>query len=218
MKIKNTCIRLATVALVLAGSLPLTAVADKVIEMDLRFAGSFVPSGIIHGDLSMDAEFGDTTSSVLIHVQAKGRPGRAEIRGFGGSAADDVVTFIPPTNMPATCLGSESFGGFLSIEAMEDPLVFTFIKDLSLLFANGSGQICVDFATRNSVFRFDIMFTGGTGRFDGASGYAVIEGEAAPVSNDGSFVGETGTIVGWINVLDDNDDDSDSDSDSDSDD
>ena len=207
MKIKNTCIRLATVALVLAGSLPLTAVADKVIEMDLRFAGSFVTSGITHGDLSTPLDPTDTTSSVLIHVLAKGSPGRAEIRGFGGSAADDKVTF------PATCLGSESVGGFLSIEAMEDPLVFTFIKDLSLLFANGSGQICFDFATRNSVFRFDIMFTGGTGRFEGASGYAVIEGEAAPVSNDGSFVGETGTIVGWINVPDDNDDDSDSDSD-----
>ncbi len=214
MKIKNTCIRLATVALVLAGSLPLTAVADKVIEMDLRFAGSFVTSGITHGDLSTPLDPTDTTSSVLIHVLAKGSPGRAEIRGFGGSAANDIVTLIFPMDMmPATCLGSESDDGFVSIEALEDPLVFTFIEDLSLLFANGGGQICVDFTTGNSVFRFDIMFTGGSGRFEGASGYAVIEGEAAPVSNDGSFVGETGTIVGWINVPDDNDDDSDSDSD-----
>ena len=43
---------------------------------------------------------------------------------------------------------------------------------------------------------------------------AVIVGEAENVSNDGSFLGETGTIVGWIHVPDD---DSDSDSDSDSD-
>ncbi len=194
MKIKNTSVRLATVVLVLAGGLPLAAVADKMVEMDMRFAGSFVASGIKHLDLSTPFIPDDTTTSVLIHAQAKGRPGRAEIRGFGGRG-DTAVLIFPP----GMCLGSSSDGGFVDIEAMEDPLVFTF-KDLSLLFANGNGQICVDLMTGNAVFRFDITFTGGRGKFEGATGQAVIEGEAAPVSNDGSFVGETGTIVGWINV------------------
>ena len=49
MKIKNTSVRLATVVLVLAGGLPLTAAADKMVEMDLRFAGSFA-TGIMHVD------------------------------------------------------------------------------------------------------------------------------------------------------------------------
>ena len=207
MTMKNTSIRLATVVLVLAGGLPITAAADKVVEMDLRIAGSFVASGILHLDVTTTMDPVDTTTSVLIHAQAKGKPGRAEIRGFGGRG--DTAAMIS-----GPCLGASSDVGFLRIDAMEDPLVFNFLKDLSLLFADGSGQICLDLMTGNSVFRFDIFFTGGRGRFEGATGNAVIEGESTPVSSDGSFVAETGTIVGWIIVPDDNDD-SDSDSDSD---
>ncbi len=206
MTMKNTSIRLATVVLVLAGGLPITAAADKVVEMDLRIAGSFVASGILHLDVTTTMDPVDTTTSVLIHAQAKGKPGRAEIRGFGGRG--DTAAFTP-----GPCLGASSDDGFINVDAMEDPLVFNFLEDLSLLFANGSGQICLDLMTGNAVFRFDIFFTGGRGRFEGATGTAVIEGEATPVSSDGSFVAETGTIVGWIIVPDDNDGDSDSDSD-----
>ncbi len=97
------------------------------------------------------------------------------------------------------CLGSP--GLFSRITAAEDPLIFTF-KDLSLLFADGSGEICVDLTspTGNSVFRFDITFTGGRGKYEGATGTAVITGEAHPVSADGTFLAETGTIVGTIIV------------------
>ncbi len=176
MKIKNTSVRLATVVLVLAGGLPLTAVADKEVKMDLCFAGAFISGAL---------------PSSLIHVTAVGSPGRAEIRGSGASgyAPIPVVTF--------DCLGSS--GLFLSIIATEDPLIFTF-QDLSLLFANGSGEICVDLISGLSEFEFNIMFIGGRGRFEGATGQAVIRGEAERVSNDGSFQGETGTIVGWINL------------------
>ena len=183
MKIKNTSVGLAFVVLVLAGGLPLTAVADKVVEMDLRFAGAFISNSL---------------PSPLIHVQAKGKPGKAVIRGYG--AGGDIVS--PPID---ECLGSS--GSFIRVTAMEDPLIFTF-RDLSLLFADGSGEICVDLTspTFDSVFRFDITFTGGRGDFEGATGTAVITGEAHPVSVDGSFLAETGKIVGWINVPDDNDD------------
>jgi len=204
MKIKNTFIGIATVVLVLAGGLPLTAAADKVIEMDLRFAGNFVASGIKHLDLSTPTVPDDTTASPLIHVQAKGKPGRAVIRGFGGGG--DAVPV-----MSSNCLGTP--GVFLSITADEDPLIFTF-KDLSMLFADGSGQICIDLITGLSTFEFNIMFIGGRGDFESATGQAVITGEAEPVSADGSFLAETGTIVGWIVVPDDDDDDDD-DSDSD---
>ena len=186
MKIKNTFIRLAAVVLVLAGGLPLTAVADKTVNMNLRFAGNFA-SGILH----VNPITGEIVPSALIHVTAVGSPGRAEIRGSGasGDAPIPVVTF--------DCLGSS--GLFLSIIATEDPLIFTF-QDLSLLFANGSGEICVDLISGLSEFEFNIMFIGGRGRFEGATGQAVIRGEAERVSNDGSFQGETGTIVGWINL------------------
>ncbi len=197
MKIKNTFIRLATVVFVLAGGLPLTAVADKVVDVDMRFAGAFVGSGIKHLDLSTMDPF-DTTTSALIHVQAKGKPGRAEIRGFGGGG--DAM----PVFTPGDCLGSSSVAGFVRILPEEDPLLFTF-KDLSLLFADGTGEICIDLLTGFSEFEFNITFMGGRGRFEGATGTAVIRGEAAPVSADGSFQAETGTTVGWIILPDDDD-------------
>jgi hypothetical protein len=175
------------------------AVAGKVVEVDLEFAGGFVASGIVHLNLAtMDPI--DTTTSPLIHVQAKGSPGRAVIRGFGAGGEDmfDVPIF--------NCLGVS--GVFARLTAAEDPLLFTF-EDLSLLFANGDGVICLDISGPppfSAVFEFDIMFTGGTGDFEGATGTALIRGEAVPVSNDGSFLAETGTIVGTIFLPDDDDD------------
>ncbi|MCZ6894428.1 MAG: hypothetical protein O7H40_10340, partial [Gammaproteobacteria bacterium] len=156
---------------------PQTAVA-KDVEMDLRFAGAFISESL---------------PSALIHVQAKGSPGKAVIRGYGASGAAD-----PDPVMVSDCL-SGTEGVFLSIIAGEDPLIFTF-QDLSLLFADGDGEICIDLTTGLSTFRFDITFIGGRGRFEGATGTAVITGEAQPVSADGSFLAETGTIVGTIIV------------------
>ena len=195
MKIKNTFVSLAFVVLVLAGGLPLSAFADKIIEVDMRFAGTF-STGILRVD-----QTGETGDSVLIHWQAKGHPGRAEIRGFGSRL--EFVGFMPD------CLGTPG----IRIDILEDPYVFTF-KDLSLLFAkNGSGQICIDVVTGEVKFVSNIMFMGGRGRFEGATGYAVIDGrEGESVSSDGTFAAGIGTIVGWVIVPNDNDDD-DSDSD-----
>ncbi len=188
MKIKNISVGIAGVILLVAIGLPRTAVAGEV-EMNLRFAGAFVASGIKHLNLSTRNPV-DTTASPLIHVQAQGSPDNAVIRGFGaGGNAIPVVVF--------NCLGST--GVFLSIIAPEDPLLFTF-DDLSLLFADGTGEICIDLTTGLSTFRFDIVFFGGRGRFAEATGAAVITGEAQPVSADGSFLAETGTIVGTIIV------------------
>ncbi len=174
MKIKNTSVSLAIVVLVLAGGLPLTAFADKTVKMDMRFAGAFISGAL---------------PSALIHTTAVGSPGRAETRGFGGTTEDGVPLF------PPDCLGIP-FG--LNINITENPLVFTF-QDLSLLFAKGgSGQVCIDLGTGETRFVINIMFDGGRGRFEGATGQAVITGEAVPVSADGTFLAETGTTVGTI--------------------
>ena len=179
MKIKNMSVGIAGVILLIAAGLPQTAVA-KDVEMNLRFAGAFISGSL---------------PSALIHVQAKGSPGKAVIRGYGASGVGD-----PDPVVVADCLsGTGTAGPFLSIILGEDPLIFTF-QDLSLLFADGNGEICVELTsgTFNAEFRFDITFNGGRGRFEGATGTAVIAGEAHPVSADGSFLAETGTIVGTI--------------------
>ncbi len=177
MKTKNISVGIAGIFLFVVAGLPQTALADKTVKMDLRFAGAFIS---------------DSLPRPLIHVEAKGKPGKAVIRGYGAGAGT-----VSPTIFE--CLGSS--GVFIRITATEDPLIFTF-KDLSLLFADGSGEICVDLTspTFNSVFRFDITFTGGRGKYEGATGTAVITGEAQPVSADGTFLAETGTIVGTIIV------------------
>ena len=179
MKTKNISVGIAGIFLFVVAGLPQTALADKTVKMDLRFAGAFISGSL---------------PSPLIHVQAKGKPGKAVIRGYGASVERDEVELGVDE-----CLGS--LGLFTRITAAEDPLIFTF-NDLSLLFADGSGEICVDLTspTFNSVFRFDITFTGGRGKYEGATGTAVITGEAQPVSADGSFLAETGTIVGTIIV------------------
>ena len=182
MKTKNISVCIAGIFLFAAAGLPQTALADKVVEMDLRFAGGFISNSL---------------PSPLIHVQAKGKPGKVVIRGYGGDPAGDIV------EAPVfECLGSP--GVFVRITVAEDPLLFTF-KDLSLLFADGTGVICVDQTspTGDVMFRFDIMFTGGRGKYEGATGTAVITGEAQPVSANGTFLAETGTIVGTIIVPDD---------------
>ena len=182
MKTKNIPVGIASIFLVAAAGLPQTALADKVVKMDLQFAGAFISNSL---------------PSPLIHVQAKGKPGKAVIRGYGGDPAGDTV------EAPVfECLGSP--GVFVRIMAAEDPLLFTF-KDLSLLFADGTGEICVDLTspTGNTVFRFDNLFPGGRGDFEGATGTAVITGEAQSVSANGTFLAETGTIVGTIIMPDD---------------
>jgi hypothetical protein len=155
---------------------------DKTVNMDLHFAGAFA-NDVLH----FNPVTGATVPSTLLHVQAKGSPGRAEIRGFGGTTGG--IVFSP-----------DCFDGApgLIISVLENPLIFTF-SDLSLLFANGSGEICLDLGgTGKVLFVIDIFFTGGRGRFEGATGDAVIEGEAEPLSSDGSFAAETGTVVGTI--------------------
>jgi hypothetical protein len=188
MKSKITSIGLATLALALASAMPSTAVADQMFEVKMRFAGAFA-TGINHAD-SMT---GNIVESSLIDVRAKGSLGSAEVRGFGGRS-------IPPVPVPVfDCLGSQ--GLFLNFEITENPLVFTF-KDLSLLFAKGgSGLVCIDLLNPGiTTFEIEIEFMGGRGRFEGATGIAVIKGRGEAVSADGSFIGETGTIEGWVSV------------------
>ena len=97
------------------------------------------------------------------------------------------------------------------IPITENPLVFRFTDDLSLLFATGAGEFCLDLLTGRGTGTVDLIFTGGRGRFEGATGEAVTVFETEPVSSEGSFSGETGRTVGVIVLPDDDDDDDDDD-------
>ena len=177
MKIKNISVGIAGAIMLVAVGMPQTALAHEEVEMDLRFAGAFISNSL---------------PSTLIHATGKGSPGKVEIRGYGGS--ETVVGFVDE------CLGSPGFQ--LTID--ENPLVFRF-DDLSLLFAKGgTGTICV--RATGTDFEINIVFMGGRGDFEGATGTAVITGEAEAVDSAGTFLAETGTVVGTIFLPDDDDD------------
>ena len=172
MKVKNISAGIAGIFLFVAAGLPQSAVAGEVV-MDLRFAGSFITNSL---------------PSSLIHATGKGSPGKVEIRGYGG--VEEVFGFDP------MCLGSPGF----RIDILENPLVFKF-QDLSLLFAkNGNGIICI--RPTGIDFEINLMFMGGRGRFEGATGTAMILGETEAINIAGTFLAETGTIVGTIIVPD----------------
>lgn len=200
MTAKSTSLGVATLMLLLGVGAPQASYAEKTIKVDMQFAGAFSNS-ILRVD-PFDP-IGPPVASALIDVKTRGSLGKGVGQGFGGRG-DTVEGPV------SKCLGAD--GLFLKVTTIEDPLVWTF-EDLSLLFATGPGVICVDLTTGKSVFEFNVMFTGGRGRFEGATGYAVIEGEAEPVSADGSLNGETGTMVGWLSLPKDFDDDDDEDSD-----
>ncbi len=160
--------------------------ADGTVDMNLRIAGTFITAVQY-----VAPSTGEATAGAFGQFKAKGSPGRADITLFG--TQDQAVGFPPDED----CCGGPAC---LLISIIENPLVFTF-DDLSLLFSNtgpGGGELCLDLFTGRSTGTIDIEFTGGTGRFEGATGEAVIVFETESVSSDGSFSGETGTIVGEI--------------------
>ena len=176
------CVAL-TALVAVAASRPSATLLSAQADMNLRFAGTFI-NPIEH----VAPTTGETTASPLIHLHAKGSPGPCEITLFSGSSV--VAPF------PSDC-GCES-GFCLPISITENPLVFTFTGDLSLLFATGAGEFCLDLDTGKGTGTVDLTFTGGTGRFEGATGEAVTVFEVQPVSIDGAFSAETGQTVGTI--------------------
>lgn len=175
MKLKNISIGAASLLLVIVAAFPQAAVAEKTVQMNLRFAGAFVTNSL---------------PSALIHATGVGSPGRVEIRGYGG--IDEFVGFV------LECLGTP--GPHIQIDIVENPLLFRF-QDLSLLFAkNGGGTICINLTDGSIRFVINIEFDGGRGRYAGATGSAVITGEAEALDSNGTFLAETGTIVGTIIV------------------
>jgi hypothetical protein len=182
--INRTILMIFSFALLVVISVPDVRANGKRIPINLKFAGTLI-ANVEH----FIPPAGPTVTSALIHVSAWGFPGgRVLIRGFGGQSG--------APNGPCS-LGDVTAG--TEIPITENPLVMTF-PDLSLLFANGDGRICVDFVTGKQEFEIHIEFTGGRGKFKDASGGAVIRGEAEPVDSRRNFNGETGSLKGVINL------------------
>lgn len=187
--IKRTFLLFIGFMLLIALASPQVQARKKEVRVNWRFAGTFI-TNIVEFDPTINFPEGDTTVTALIHGQLKGRPGRAELRSFAGRST-------PPVPSEGCFDGA---GGF-AISITENPIVITF-PNLSLLFAklatSTTGDVCLDFSTGRGEGVIPIMFTGGRGRFEGASGNAEIKFETQAVSSSGNFSGETATVKGTI--------------------
>jgi len=158
----------------------------KSIPVNWQVAGS-----IANYLLTMTAppDPSSTIPHYLISLSAKGPPGPAEITlmGYGfpvdptGSGCDQLIIIF------------------------NNEMVARF-SDLSLLFAvhdtvNG-GYLCITAGATS--FNTSMVITGGTGRFEGATGGFTGTGSGYPVnpdpSTDGPLSAETGELTGTINL------------------
>lgn len=152
----------------------------------MRFAGALLQN-VEQTEVTVDGSTVPATKGA-VHVRAWGNLGRADITGL----ALEVAT-VPPAPDPAC-----SDGFFKVAEIVENNLVLTF-GDLSLLYGEGSGVICVDFLTGDVFTAIDGHWKGGTQRFRNASGdWSIRFDEAVPVGGAASVLAETGMIRGTL--------------------
>lgn len=178
--------------LLIAVAGPGVQAGDKEVRVDWRLAGTFI-EGL--------AQDGSPDAATLIHVQAKGSPGRATIVGLNQGP--------PGTNMPADNLDGCFDGAFLKLIPVpgamrgENSVAATF-KNLSVLnIALDDDEFrLADFFLCIGVNRFDgvvpIKFTGGFGRFEGATGEGVLTFQSIPIIPGSNISSEIGTLTGTV--------------------
>ena len=174
--------KLVILSLVLAFTAPPRAEAEQgTIEVNWRLAGTVISSVEV-------TEPGTFVSkpNVLIDVQAVGSPGKVAIRALGSGA--DFPSGV--------CLEGQG----LVFDLVRNDLIATF-SDLSLLAAAlDNGSFCVNLFTGEVQGVIDLVVTGGTQRFEGATGNLTIDFVIRPVSPSASLALETGEVVGTIQV------------------
>ena len=111
----------------------------------------------------------------------------------------DLTAVAKSKSLPQPVPDERCADGFLKIaDITHNNLVFKF-EDLSLLFGDGNGVVCLDFANGALFAGVDGTWLGGTGRFRGATGeFSVRFDEVFEVSTETRVVAETGTITGML--------------------
>ena len=155
--------------------------------MFMRWAGDFIPN-LEQTDVD---EFGlpiETTSNVgLIRARAVGNLGSADL-----TAVTKTANVIPGPDDRCPV-------GFIKVvEITDNNLVFTF-SDLSLLYGDGQGVVCIDFLSGEQYIAVEGVWLGGTARFQNATGdFSIHFDEFALVSPYTQVVAESGTITGTL--------------------
>jgi len=162
---------------------------DRKVYM--RFAGDFIQN-IEQMDVDVMGRALDTTSTVgLIRSKAKGNLGRADLTAVTKSTP--VVDPGPDPRCPVP-----DFPFVKVADITDNSLVFTFVN-LSLLYGDGDGVVCINIANGDRFVAIDGNWLGGTGRFRNATGKFSIRFDEAVVVNPATqFEAESGTITGTL--------------------
>jgi hypothetical protein len=152
----------------------------------LRFAGDFIQN-LEQTDVN---EFGiptGTSTLGLIRAKVKGTLGKADL------TAVTKTESLPP-ELDALCPD-----GFTKVADITDNnLVLTF-SDLSLLYGDGQGVVCINFANGEQYAAVEGIWLGGTARFRNATGeFSIRFDEFALVNEYTQVVAESGTIAGTL--------------------
>ena len=174
---------LLLMALVIAPT-QVSAGGDRSVFM--RFAGDFIQN-LEQTDVD---EYGmpiGTSNLGIIRGKAKGNLGSAD------------VTAVTKAENVEPVFDSRCPEGFLKVANITDnSLVITF-SDLSLLYGDGQGFVCVNFANGDEYSAIEGIWLGGTARFRDAEGEFLINiDEFVRVNPNTQIIAESGTITGTI--------------------
>ena len=164
-----------------------SAFAEGGRKVYMRFAGDFIQN-IEQTDVNAAGTAMGTSTVGLIRSKAKGNLGRADLT---------AVTKSTPVAQPVTderC--PVSF--FKVADITDNNLVFTFVN-LSLLYGDGDGVVCINFDNGEQFVAIDGNWLGGTGRFRNATGkFSIRFDEYVVVNPKTQLVAESGTITGTL--------------------
>ena len=142
-------------------------------------------SGTLINQLQMGNPDGSPANpAVLIFGKAIGAPGPADIQ---------VVSRLGTPEWSLDCFDG---AGGLRFPMVTNDFAAT-LADMSMITATlADGYVCMDKTSGNTHAEFELTVTGGTGRFNGASGDLSVVVDTFPAGDHMSV--ETGTIIGFI--------------------
>ena len=170
--------KLSLVIAVCAGLVASGAAQSDEMTINQRFSGVSHPTMV---DTNDDGAFASVVSFRL-----KGSPGIATSQAFG-----EFTAFAPGNDCPA---------GAVQSDLVQQSFIETF-SDLSMIFfVTTAGHNCFNPSTLEIGGDLAGIITGGTGRFEGATGSWTVEFEAFLASP--SVTAFVGTIKGIVEVPD----------------
>jgi len=163
-----------------------TATAKGDHPVSLRWAGDFIQN-VEQTDVD---EFGmpiGTSNLGLVRARVLGNLGSGDLAAM--TKAENVIPG-PDDRCP---------DGFTKVsEITDNSLVLTF-SDLSLLYGDGQGVVCINFMNGEQYAAVKGVWLGGTGRFRNAEGeFSISFDEFALLNPNTQVVAESGTITGTL--------------------